>query len=162
MDGYTRKILDWILCDNMEGFNIELLVARCREKYPGARTRIIHDNGKQFVSKDFKDLISLLELYETSARVCQPQSNGKLERFHSTLRTEHVRQTAYLGYEDPKDKMAQWIDFYNNERLHGELLYLTPEDYFPERKEARLAERREKIYTADINRKVYWLSQHRA
>ena len=47
--------------------------------------------------------------------------------------------------------MAQWIDFYNNERLHGALLYLTPKDYFAGRKEVRLAERKEKLHTADIN-----------
>ena len=162
MDGYSRKILDWTLCENMEGINIELLVARVKEKYPEAKARIIHDNGKQFISKDFKSLISLLELYETAARVCHPQSNGKLERFHSTLKTEHVRQTAYLGYEDAKEKMAQWIDFYNNERLHGALLYLTPADYFEGRKESRLAERREKLHTADIDRKAYWLQQQQA
>ena len=50
--------------------------------------------------------------------------------------------------------MAQWIDFYNNGRLHGALLYLTPADYFEGRKESRLAERREKLHTADINRKA--------
>ena len=55
--------------------------------------------------------------------------------------------------------MAQWIDFYNNERLHGALLYLTPEDYFAGRKKVRLAERKEKLHTADINRKAYWLQQ---
>lgn len=158
-DGYSRKILDWTLCENMEGINIELLVARVKEKYPEARARIIHDNGKQFISKDFKSLISLLELYETSARICHPQSNGKLERFHSTLKTEHVRKTPYFGYEDAKEKMAQWIDFYNNGRLHGALLYLTPADYFAGRKEVRLAERKEKLHTADINRKAYWLQQ---
>ena len=85
----------------MEGINIELLVARVKEKYP-----------------------------EASARVFHPQSNGKLERFHSTLKTEHVRKTPYFSYEDAKEKMARWIDFYNNGRLHGALLYLTPEDYF--------------------------------
>ena len=47
MDGYSRKILDWALCENMEGINIELLVARVKEKYPEAKARIIHDNGKQ-------------------------------------------------------------------------------------------------------------------
>ena len=109
MDGYSRKILDWALCENMEGINIELLVARVKEKYPEAKARIIHDNGKQFISKDFKSLVSLLELYETASRVCHPQSNGKLERFHSTLKTEHVRKTPYFSYEDAKEKMAQWI-----------------------------------------------------
>lgn len=60
------------------------------------------------------------------------------------------------SYEDAKEKMAQWIDFYNA------LLYLTPADYFEGRKESRLAERREKLHTADINRKAYWLHQQQA
>ena len=54
------------------------------------------------------------------------------------LKTEHVRKTLYFSYEDAKEKMAQWINFYNNERLHGALLYLTPEDYFAGRKEKTL------------------------
>ena len=61
------------------------------------------------------------------------------------LKTEHVRKTPYFSYEDAKEKMEQWINFYNNERLHGALLYLTPEDYFAGRKEKRLADRREKL-----------------
>ena len=55
--------------------------------------------------------------------------------------------------------MTQWINFYNNERLHGAHLYLTPEDYFAGRKENRLADRREKLHNADIKRKAYWLEQ---
>ena len=75
------------------------------------------------------------------------------------MKTEHVRRTAYASYEDAKQKMAQWIDFYNNKRLHGALLYLTPDDYFEGRKETRLAERREKLHNADIKRRAYWLEQ---
>ena len=75
------------------------------------------------------------------------------------LKTEHVRKTPYFSYEDAKEKMTQWINFYNNERLHGALLYLTPEDDFAGRKEKRLADRREKLHTADIKRKAYWLEQ---
>lgn len=71
------------------------------------------------------------------------------------LKTEHVRKTPYFSYEDAKEKMTQWINFYNNERLHGALLYLTPEDYFAGRKEKRLADRREKLHNADIKRKAY-------
>ena len=54
------------------------------------------------------------------------------------LKTEHVRKTPYFSYEDAKEKMTQWINFYNNERLHGALLYLTPEDYFAGKKEKTL------------------------
>lgn len=158
MDGYSRKILGWNLVSNMEGINIELLITKMKEKYPEAHARVIHDNGKQFVSRDFRELISALELRETAARVCHPQSNGKLERFHKTLKGEHVRRTPYFSYEDAKQKMSKWIEYYNTERLHGGLYYLTPEDYFTGRKDKRLEERREKLHIADEKRKAYWQS----
>ena len=79
MDGYSRKILDWALCENMEGINIELLVARVKEKYPEAKARIIHDNGKQFISKDFKSLVSLLELYDHRNKKLTLTSKAQIE-----------------------------------------------------------------------------------
>ena len=75
------------------------------------------------------------------------------------LKTEHVRKTPYFSYEAAKEKMTQWINFYSNERLHGALLYLTPEDYYAGRKEKRLADKRKKLHTTYIERKVYWLEQ---
>lgn len=75
----SGKILDWALCENMEGINIELLVARVKEKYPEAKARIIHDNGKQFISKDFKSLFSLLELYDHRNKKLTLTSKAQIE-----------------------------------------------------------------------------------
>lgn len=61
MDGYSRKILDWALCENMDGINIELLVARVKEKYPEAKARIIHDNGKQLTGLNGGDQVSRVQ-----------------------------------------------------------------------------------------------------
>lgn len=61
MDGYSRKILDWALCENTEGINIELLVARVKEKYPEAKARIIHDNGKQLTGLNGGDQVSSVQ-----------------------------------------------------------------------------------------------------
>ena len=129
---------------------LKLSVIRCiitKERTPYGKNKKKVQLGREAENGNgsFKSLISLLELYETSARICHPQSNGKLERFHSTLKTEHVRKTPYFGYEDAKEKMAQWIDFYNNGRLHGALLYLTPADYFEGRKESRLQNEEKKF-----------------
>jgi transposase InsO family protein len=159
MDGYSRKILSWGFFENMERLTAEIVLMKARELYPDAHPRIITDNGSQFISKDFRELVSLLEMEQTFTGPAHPQSNGKLERFHRTFKSEHVRQAAYLNREDAIERMRKWIRYYNGERLHAELFYLPPEEVFAGRMGIRLAERKEKLHTAYINRRSYWQAQ---
>ena len=158
MDGYSRKILSWGLNQSMEGLWAEIAVTQAKEQYPHAKPRIISYNGSQFISKDFRELTSLLEIEHTLTSPAHPQSNGKLERFHKTFKSEHVRTSAYFGYDDAKERMGRWITYYNEQRLHGALCYLPPEDVFGGLKEKRLAERRENLDTAYIKRRKFWQS----
>ena len=161
LDGYSRRMLAWMLCQNMEGINAEILVAQAKELYPAAvKPRIISDNGSQFISKDFQELLSLLEYEHTLTSANHPQSNGKLERFNRTFKSEHVRRTAYVNYEDACIRMANWIAYYNSERLHSAIWYLTPDDVFYSRTADRLAERKEKLHTASIKRQEYWRAKN--
>jgi transposase InsO family protein len=163
LDGYSRKMLNWRLCENMAGINAEILVAQTKEMYPEAKNpRIISDNGSQFISKDFEELLVLLEFGHSRTSANHPQSNGKLERFNRTLKTEHVRRSAYLNYQDACMRMSEWMTYYNNERLHSAIWYLTPNDVFYDRTVKRLAERKEKLHTAFINRQEYWRTQNTA
>jgi transposase InsO family protein len=153
MDGFSRKILVWDLFETMEQLTAEIVITRAKELYPEVNPRLITDNGGQFIAKDFKELLTFLGIDHTFTSPAHPQSNGKLERFHSTLKTEHVRLTAYTGLEHAKGKMAVWIDYYNNERLHSSLNYLAPQEVFEGKTEMRLAERKEKLYTTRAYRK---------
>jgi transposase InsO family protein len=163
LDGYSRRMLSWRLCETMAGINAEILVAETKEQYPQARSpRLISDNGSQFISKDFEELLALLEVDHTFTSANHPQSNGKLERFNRTLKTEHVRRAAYLNYQDACLRMAEWIAYYNSERLHSAIWYLTPNDVFSGRDDNRLAERKEKLHTAFIKRQEYWRTQNAA
>jgi transposase InsO family protein len=153
LDGHSRRMLNWKLCQSMEGINAEILAAEARELYPEAgKARIISDNGSQFISKDFEELLALLEFEHTLTSANHPQSNGKLERFNRTLKSEHVRRTAYVNYQDACVRMAQWIAYYNSQRLHSAIWYLTPNDVFYGRTAQRIAERKEKLHNAFINR----------
>ena len=97
LDGFSRKMLNWRLCENMTGINAEILVAETKELYPQAKdVRLISDNGSQFISKDFEELLFLLEIGHTLTSANHPQSNGKLERFNRTLKSEHTRRSAYI------------------------------------------------------------------
>ena len=163
LDGYSRKLLNWRLCKNMEGVNAEILVAETKEMYPQAvGPRLISDNGSQFISKNFEELLALLEVSHTFTSANHPQSNGKLERFHRTLKTEHVRRASYLEYQDACIRLAKWIAYYNSERLHSAIWYLTPNDVFNGRTAVRLAERKEKLHTAYIKRQEYWRTRNAA
>jgi len=163
LDGYSRRMLNWRLCQNMEGINAEVLVTETKELYPEAKNpRIISDNGSQFISKDFEELLVFLEFGHTLTSANHPQSNGKLERFNRTLKSEHVRRSAYLDYQDACIRMSEWIAYYNSRRLHSAIWYLTPNDVFNNRTEWRLAERKEKLHTAFINRQEYWRSKNAA
>jgi transposase InsO family protein len=147
----------------MEGVNAEVLVTEAREQYPEAQNpRLISDNGSQFISKDFKELLIMLEIGHTFTRANHPQSNGKLERFHRTLKTEHTRRSAYVdGADTARVRMALWLAYYNSKRLHSAIGYLTPDDVFYGRKESRLAERGEKPHTARSARQAYWKAKGR-
>ena len=161
LDGFSRKMLNWRLCENMTGINAEFLVAQTKELYPEAKNpRLISDNGSQFISKDFEELLTLLEFGHTLTSANHPQSNGKLERFNRTLKTEHVRRSAYLNYQDACLRMAEWMAYYNSKRLHSAIWYLTPNDVFYDRTTKRLAERKEKLHAAFINRQEYWRIQN--
>ena len=163
LEGYSRRMLTWRLCQDMEGINAEILVAEAKELYPLTKeVRLISDNGSQFISKDFQELLRLLEIRQTFTSANHPQSNGKLERFNRSLKSEHVRRSAYLDYQDACIRMGQWIAYYNNVRLHSAIWYLTPNDVFYNRTQARLAERKEKLHTAFINRQEYWRVQNAA
>jgi len=161
LDGYSRKMLNWRLCENMTGINAEILVIETKELYPDAKNpRLISDNGSQFISKDFEELLTFLDFGHTLTSANHPQSNGKLERFNRTLKTEHVRRSAYLNYQDACLRMAGWIAYYNSDRLHSAIWYLTPNDVFYGRTTKRIAERKEKLHTAFINRQEYWRTQN--
>lgn len=97
MDGFSRMILVWDLFITMEELSIEIVIIRAKEKYPDANPRLITDNGAQFVAKDFKELPALLAITHTFTSPAHPQSNGKLERFHRSFKSEHVRITAYTS-----------------------------------------------------------------
>src|SRR5207244_9840113 len=106
----------------------ELVIQRAREAYPHARPRIITDNGPQFVARDFKEFI---RLWQTSHVFCSPyypQSNGKLERLHRTLKEQAIRPKTPLCLEDAKRIVGNFISHYNAVRLHSSIGYITPLD----------------------------------
>lgn len=148
LDGCSRAIVHWEIREAMKEADAELVLQRAREKHPGTTPRIISDNGPQFVSKDFREYIRMWQTTHVLTSPYYPQSNGKLERYHRTLKEEAIRPRTPLTLEDARRVVGEFVDYYNGVRLHSALDYVTPRDRMEGRHEAIHAERDRKLEAA--------------
>jgi putative transposase len=156
IDGYSRYVLHHEVRAAMSAYDVQLTVQKAKDKYPMARPRIISDNGAQFISKEFKQFIKDIEATHVTTSVNYPQANGKIERFHRTISEECLRIKSPVTVEDFRVYISDYVNYYNQERLHSALNYLTPEDYLLGRKDDKLKLRELKLKKAESNRSNYW------
>ena len=90
----------------MKEEEIEIILQRAKERFPQATPRVISDNGPQFIAKDFKEFIRLSSMTQVRTSPYYPQSNGKIERFHKSLKTECVREQSLNTPEEAKKVIA--------------------------------------------------------
>jgi transposase InsO family protein len=128
LDGFSRYIVHWEIREKMEETDVETVVQRALEKYPGVRPRIISDNGPQFIARDFKEFIRLMGMTHVRTSPYYPQSNGKLERWHGTVKRECIRPGAPASLEEARRLVADYVEHYNHVRLNSAIGYLTPAD----------------------------------
>ena len=148
LDGCSRAILDWQIKASMTELDIEILLQRAREKFPGVMPRIISDNGPQFIANDFKTFIRLCGMTHVRTSPYYPQSNGKIERWHKSLKGEAIRPGTPLCLEDAVRLVDGYVRYYNNVRLHSAIGYLTPADRLAGRELAIFAARDRKLEAA--------------
>lgn len=152
IDGYSRYIVHQELRTQMQEFDIQITIQRALEKYAGHKPRIISDNGPQFISKDFAEYLKLVGLQHIRTSIAYPQSNGKIERYHRTVHEECLMKTSLINLDDARKQIDKYIEYYNSERLHSSLFFLTPEDFLLGRVEEKLKERERKLKEAKQNR----------
>jgi putative transposase len=128
LDGFSRFIVHWELRESMKEAEIELVLQKALETFPGEKPRIISDNGPQFLARDFKEFIRLVGATHVRTSPYYPQSNGKLERWHGSLKRECIRPSCPASSEEARQRIAGFIEHYNSVRLHAALGYLTPAD----------------------------------
>jgi putative transposase len=153
LDGYSRFIVHWELREQMKERDVEVIVQRARELFPGARPRIISDNGPQFIARDFKEFIRISGMTHVRTSPYYPQSNGKIERWHKTLKTTCIRPKAPLSLEDALRTVGEFVEHYNNQRLHSAIAYVTPVDKLEGRAPTVLKERDRRLEAAREARK---------
>ncbi len=148
LDGFSRYIVHEEIRETMKEEEVEIILQRAKEKFPGVNPRIISDNGPQFISKDFKEFIRLSGMTHVRTSPYYPQSNGKLERYHKTIKTTCIRKKTPLTLEDARRIVSKFVAEYNNERLHSAIGYVTPKDKLQGQAEAIQATRDAKLTAA--------------
>lgn len=154
LDGYSRFIVHWDLRESMRETDIEIILERAKEQFPEARPRIISDNGPQFLAKDFKEFIRISGMTHVRTSPYYPQSNGKLERWHKSLKSECIRPGTPLSPEDARRLIQHYVDHYNQVRLHSAIGFVTPADMLAGRQAEIHAARDRKLEAARTQRQL--------
>lgn len=153
LDGASRAIAHWEIRESMKESEVECILERAKEKFPEARPRIISDNGPQFIARDFKEFIRVSGMTHVRTSPYYPQSNGKIERWHKTLKTDAVRPSSPSSPDDARRVVSRFVTHYNGVRLHSAIGYVTPNDFLAGRAPAIWADRDRKLEAArDLRR----------
>jgi transposase InsO family protein len=148
LDGCSRFLVRGELRESMKEADVEIVLQRAREQFPAATPRIISDNGPQFVAKDFKEFLRISGMTHVRTSPYYPQSNGKLERWHGTLKRDCLRPAVPLSIDEARRLVAEFVAHYNHARLHSAIGYVTPADKLAGREAAIFAERDRKLALA--------------
>jgi putative transposase len=148
LDGCSRAILHWELRESMTEQDVEVILQKAVETYPGESPRIISDNGPQFIARDFKEFIRLVGATHVRTSPYHPQSNGKIERWHGSLKAECIRPACPSNVNEARRKIQSYVDHYNHVRLHSAIGYVTPADKLAGLEQEIFAERDRKLEAA--------------
>ena len=154
LDGYSRYLVHWEIRESMTEAEVEIILQRAREKFPQATPRIISDNGPQFIARDFKEFIRICGMTHVRTSPFYPQSNGKIERWHQSLKGECIRPGVPLSIEDACRLVGRYVDHYNGVRLHSAIGYVAPLAKLEGREAQIFAERDRKLEAARRQRQL--------
>jgi transposase InsO family protein len=130
LDDYSRYIIHHKLCSNMTSDDASVVVEEAKQITgikPGKWTRLLTDNGPCFIGKVFKEFLLKNEITHIKGKTFHPQTQGKIERYHRTMKNVIKLENYYLPQE-LEQKIKEFVDYYNNERYHESLNNLTPAD----------------------------------
>ena len=152
LDGCSRANLQWEIRESITEREAELVLQKAKEKYPEARPGVISDNGPQFAAREFKQFIRISGMDHVRTSPYYPQANGKIERWHGSLKAEAIRPKTPLSLDDARRVVADFVAEYNAKRLHSAIGYVTPDDRLAGRHTQIWEERDRKLEAARARR----------
>jgi len=165
MDDYSRYIIHWELCSNMESDDAMRVVGQALQVTgltKKNRPRLLTDNGSCYVSSAFKAFILEQKMGHVQGAPYHPQTQGKIERYHRTMKNV-VKLENYYFPDELRTRLAEFVDYYNNHRYHESLGNVTPANVYFGRQNEIFNRRKEiKIETIKERRKMNQKSKETA
>ena len=146
LDDYSRYIIAWKLCSTMKAqdvtdtLTLALQASGCDSARVVQRPRLLSDNGPCYVAADLASWLSGHGMEHTRGAPCHPQTQGKIERWHQTLKNRILLENYFLP-GDLERQIAAFVEHYNPLRYHESLGNLTPADVYCGRGQAIMLER---------------------
>lgn len=158
IDEYSRYIVYHELLTSMDKISVSLAAQTALDK-TGVKDQTVvqSDNGKSYLSRDFKTVLSQRGVGHNRIHPYCPEENGIVERWHRTL-GEAYEDRGMNNLFDGREVIDKIVKWYNEERLHSALNYLRPMDYYRGEPDKLLEERRRKLIQARQRRKEKNLS----
>lgn len=131
MDLFSRKVVGWQVGETMEDELVILPLRRALQLRQPAVGLIIHsDRGGQYISSELKEVIRLWLIRPSMSRADDPYDNAFAESLWSRLKAELLEGGVFLGVEDARTEIFDYIEiYYNRERKHSSLGYQSPEQF---------------------------------
>ena len=146
LDDFSRYVIAWKLCTTMAASDVTDTLERaleasgCDTARVQHRPRLLSDNGPSYIAGELADWLASNGMPHTRGAPCHPQTQGKIERWHQTLKNRVLLENYYLPGE-LEAQVAAFVEHYNHRRAHESLQNLTPADVYFGRGAAILRER---------------------
>jgi putative transposase len=128
MDWYSRYVISWELSNSLDvDFCLNALERALSKSRPGIFNS---DQGSQFTSVDFTDILKQHEVKISMDGRGRAMDNIFVERLWRSLKYEDIYLHDYRTMQDAHDGIKRYFEFYNNERKHQSLGYKTPKDVY--------------------------------
>ena len=146
LDDFSRYIIAWKLCTTMKAqdvtdtLDLALAASACDQARIVHKPRLLSDNGSSYVSSDLAEWLEAQNIGHVRGAPYHPQTQGKIERWHQTLKNRILLENYYLP-GDLEANIEKFVDHYNHRRYHESLSNLTPADVYFGRGQTILLER---------------------
>ena len=166
LDDYSRFIVAWRLCTSMSASDVAdtlddaLCFTGLDQVKVRHKPRLLSDNGPCYISGELSDYLQENGMTHTRGRPYHPQTQGKIERWHRSMKNQILLNNYYLPGE-LQEHLQRFITYYNHERYHESLDNLTPADVYYGRGQEILEQRHTiKLDTLAMRRKMHYDNQN--